>query len=91
MPQDFSLLDIRATFIHMQVRAADIRRGDLHKHISGFLNAGIRNLHDSHIAGALVDKRFHPRTPFSRSRPGQEGGPDGSPVLRLATHRGDCP
>ena len=52
-------LHVGATFIHVQVRAADIRGGDLHQHIRGLFNFRFGDFLDLDIARSIVNESFH--------------------------------
>ena len=55
VPEDFTLFDIGAAFVHVQVRAANIGGGDFHEHVRWFFNFCIRNILDAHVASTIVN------------------------------------
>jgi hypothetical protein len=59
MAENLALLDAGASFVHMQIGAADIRGGDLYQDIGGRLDAGIRHLLHADLAWSFIIDGFH--------------------------------
>src|SRR5665811_2288887 len=64
MPEDSAGLHISPAFIHMQIRAADVRGCDFHKHIGCFFNLGIRDIFDDYVARTFINDCFHEDSPL---------------------------
>jgi hypothetical protein len=48
-----------APFVHVEVRAADVRGSDPHQHVSGMLDFGIRYFLDTDVVGSFVNYCLH--------------------------------
>ncbi len=57
--EDASLFETRPSFVHVQVGAADVRRGEAHENVRGLLDLGIGNLVDADVARTLVNDSLH--------------------------------
>src|ERR1035437_4358820 len=64
MPEDSTGLHTSTAFIHMQIRAANVRGRNFHKHIGCFFNLGIRDFFDDYVARTFINDCFHEDSSF---------------------------
>jgi hypothetical protein len=59
MAQDFAFLDVGPPFVHVKIRAANVGGGDLHEHVSWFLDAGIGDSFNTDVSRSAIYECFH--------------------------------
>ncbi len=65
MAKNSTCLERRAAFVHVQVRTADVGRGDTHQYVGGLLDFCVRNILDRDVTWAVVHDGFHVELPKS--------------------------
>jgi hypothetical protein len=87
--EDAALLEVGAPLVHVQVRAADVRRRDADQDVGGLLDPGVGDVVDADLARPVVDECFHGRfLPFGRTESGEGSGADGGGRGELLDDRG---